>query len=171
MKPQDNSNDQSVLLAALVGVAVFLAAYYVYVNLIAPTDHYVDGVRIVAQGNVKTDFQNIFSGKNVSIQLYADNLTDRTLTCETLTLAKSAIVLSTIGKKIFVSGLIAGTTCTSGNNTVVPCTHASLLVEKGPCNCMKVDNQGSQVIVEGSDTWLCANANKVGDTLGYELTG
>ncbi len=157
----------SWLVLGLVVAVVFAASYYVYVNLIAPTDHYVSGVRVVSHGDPRTAISGVFISRNVTVQLDADNLTDRTLACPTLAFAEATAGISAAGFNVTAQGRIAGEYCINANSTKIPCRQPQLVVQRGPCNCLAV--VGSAVVVEGSDNWFCSNGPKIRDALKWAL--
>ncbi len=165
----ENSNNYSTIIAIVIAAVVFVAAYLVYVNYLTPTIHYINGVEVVGNGNINAQFNSIFSSKNITVGLVAQNLTDNTLTCPSFTLAKASIVLASLGKNVTAIGMLSNNTCVDSKNNTIACTHASLIVGTGSCDCIKLDSANNQVVVSGSQSWLCTYADKIANTLGYEL--
>jgi hypothetical protein len=158
-------------IAIIVALLVFAGAYYAYVNYISPTDHYLDNINVVAHGNPQQAILGLFTSRNVSAELVAANLTDNTLSCEALAFAEGVAGISASGYNVTPFGYVTQTgTCINANKTQIPCTAPSLIVQQGPCDCMRPDYTQKAVVVEGSNAWLCANAVNVRDILAWALT-
>lgn len=159
------------MIAVIVALLVFVGAYYTYTNYFTPTIHYVNGVMVEGNGNINAEFNSILSSKNITVGLMAANITDNTLTCPSLTLAKTSIVLASLGKNVTAIGMLSDSTCVDSKNKTIACTHASLIVGTGPCNCIKLDPSAQQITVTGSQTWLCTYADKIANAFAYEING
>ncbi len=155
---------------ALVAITVFAASFYVYQNLLAPTSHVVNNVLVITQGNVKPAIASVLFPRDIVLHLYAENATDTSLACLAAAAAECSSGLSSSGKNVTVQGLVADEYCVNEAKNVTPCLSSRVLVRKGNCNCIRVEQSTPRIIIEGNDVWLCENAARIRDILRWSLS-
>jgi len=63
-----------------------------------------------------------------------------------------------------------GDKCTGFDSTVPSnCIEGGIVIRKGECNCVKMTEK--EMVVEGSDAFLCNNSVKISDFVAFSMTG
>ncbi|GEM_PF-2169756 len=150
MKLENLPLDKFVLGLLVVGV---FAAVFFFAQLVPKsTDQILDGVRVLATGDAKTQLKSLLERDPVLIEmkLYAGN--DTRNTALSIVTAEIASTLINYKKRNFVYGSVDGNASVNCVAQTSFCQGAVVLVQIGPFNGLKID--GNRVVVEGTGDFL-----------------
>lgn len=150
--PKITEKNLQTFLLALVVLGVFAAAFFVAQILPHGYEQTLDGVRVVATGDAKTQLRGILDRDPVLIrmELFAGN--DSRNTALTVVTAEIASTLINYGTRNYVYGAVSGNASINCVNQTSFCTGAVVFVQIGPLNGMRIND--SAVLVEGTETFF-----------------
>ncbi len=140
------------LVLGLLVLGVFAAVFFFAQLLPKSTDQTLEGVRVLAAGDAKTQLQAVLDRDPVLIEMKLYDGNDTRNTALSIVTAEIASTLINYQKRNFVYGSIDGNAsvnCVAQTNF---CQGAVVFVQIGTFNGLKIDDQ--RVVVEGTDDFL-----------------
>ena len=142
---------ESIVLA-LVVVGVFAAVFFFTQLVPKPTDQTLNGVRVIATGNAKTQLQSLLARHDpvlTEIRLYEGN--DTRNSALSVVAAQVSASLIQQGRRNIAYGSVNGNASINCVNETNFCQGAVIVVQIGECNCLRINDQ--KAVVEGSESF------------------
>lgn len=154
---------KSIILLLLIAILVFAVVFY----FLRPKPTSIAGITVNTDGDPAASIAAALPQK-VVLAIDAANESEL-IPCRQLAAAQFALALGRQGKNVTAIGSIAGGAyCIDQNKTRVDCGAPNVIVRLGGSDALTVSKTG--IVVEGSDAWLCNNAQSIYRVVSYALS-
>jgi len=151
-----------------VALAFLAGAFYFATQALAQREVYLDGVRILSDGDVQQGIRDALSGNPVVLEerVTAENSTQNS----GIAMMGTEIVyaLATSGRETFVYAVVDDGTLIGCENATL-CANPRVIIRPGECDCLQLT--GGTMVIEGSPEFMYNASMVVRGLVNMALAG